>query len=269
VVSRSPSFQFYPGDWLNDIAVRASSPPARALWIDMLCAMHQGEPYGYLTLKGKPFTSGQLSKLAGFSIKNTHKYLKELAENGVFSTTENGLIYSKRMVSDEEKRRAWAERQQRSRNGHADVTPDVTRESRPSSSLSSSSSSPLTTSKKKGQKENDAPDFFQNLKQHVADEWQKKKNAPYTFRPTEDGLLKALCNAHTVWGTMALWDVYLESKDDFARRNGYNITEFFRQVPRLVDDPDWKKRAREHEKKLYPPLDSLVGVHMNGKEPAQ
>ena len=47
---KRPAFQFYPGDWLHDTAVRACSLAARGLWIDMLSLMHQGHPYGNLTL---------------------------------------------------------------------------------------------------------------------------------------------------------------------------------------------------------------------------
>jgi len=47
---KRPSFQFYPGDWLQRAALRACSLSARGLWIDMLSFMHQGSPYGHLTL---------------------------------------------------------------------------------------------------------------------------------------------------------------------------------------------------------------------------
>ena len=47
---KRPSFQFYPGDWLRDPALRACSLAARGLWADVLCYMHQGAPYGHLAL---------------------------------------------------------------------------------------------------------------------------------------------------------------------------------------------------------------------------
>ena len=46
---KRPSFQFYPGDWLHDTGLRACSLAARGLWIDIVCFMHQAEPYGHLT----------------------------------------------------------------------------------------------------------------------------------------------------------------------------------------------------------------------------
>lgn len=41
VMSKKPSFQFYPGDWLKDTALRLCSPAARGIWMDMLCLLHE------------------------------------------------------------------------------------------------------------------------------------------------------------------------------------------------------------------------------------
>ncbi len=50
--SKLPAFQFYPGDWLKDPAVRSLPLEARGLWIDLLCIMHESDRRGYLELNG-------------------------------------------------------------------------------------------------------------------------------------------------------------------------------------------------------------------------
>jgi len=95
-----PAIQFYPGDWLRDPGVRACSLQARGLWIEMLCLMHEGEPYGHLTINGRAIELRTLSRLVGAEMKRTCAALKELESNGVFSRTKDGTIYSRRMVKD-------------------------------------------------------------------------------------------------------------------------------------------------------------------------
>lgn len=100
-----PAFQFYPADWLNDKALRMCSRPARSFWIDMLCLMHSGVPYGTLTTEqGQPISIQNLAKLLSESKQKTTKFVQELRENQIFSEKEDGTIYSRRLVRDEDKR---------------------------------------------------------------------------------------------------------------------------------------------------------------------
>lgn len=101
-MSKRPSFQFYPSDWRNDPALRLCSIAARGLWMEMMCLMHEGQPYGHLTVMGRPITPDSLARLSGEPATSVKRWLKELAENEVFSTTEEGVIFSRRMVRDEE-----------------------------------------------------------------------------------------------------------------------------------------------------------------------
>lgn len=107
-MSKRPSFQFYPPDWRNDPRVRLCSVAARGLWIDMLCLMHEGEPYGHLTAGGRPMTIDGLARLVGEGQATVKRLLAELESNGVYSLTDGGVIYSRRMVRDEEVREARA-----------------------------------------------------------------------------------------------------------------------------------------------------------------
>lgn len=112
-MSKRPAFQFYPGDWRNDPGLRLCSMAARGLWMDMLCLMHEGEPYGHLTVLGRAMTPEALAKLVGESAAAVKRWLNELQSNDVCSLTDDGLIYSRRMVRDEQLREV------RAAGGHA------------------------------------------------------------------------------------------------------------------------------------------------------
>jgi len=105
-MAKMPAFQFYPGDWLKDPALRAASSGARGLWIDMLCLMWESQPRGYLqTPTGAPLTDEQIARMTGnCSLEEVRGWLAELESLGVFSRTSSGVIYSRRLVREERKR---------------------------------------------------------------------------------------------------------------------------------------------------------------------
>lgn len=106
---KKPSFQFYPGDYLRDAAVRALSLEARGLWIDMLCLMHQAPRRGYFELaEGVAISESQLARMVGESVNRVVNLIDEMRLTGVFSE-DNGVIYSRRMVRDERKSEANTE----------------------------------------------------------------------------------------------------------------------------------------------------------------
>ena len=106
---KRPAFQFYPSDWRKDSGLRLCSLAARGLWVELMCIAHECEEYGKLKQNGRGFSHKTLAKLVGLSPQTTLKLLKELEENGVFSRDEDGAIYSRRMVRDEELRKIRAE----------------------------------------------------------------------------------------------------------------------------------------------------------------
>lgn len=106
---KRPAFQFYPADWRKDAELQSCSIAARGLWVEMLCIMHESSLYGHLAINGKPMTAAQLARLVGESEKNTKALLEELEGAGVFSTSDSGCIFSRRMVKDEEIRNIKAE----------------------------------------------------------------------------------------------------------------------------------------------------------------
>ena len=118
---KRPSFQFYPGDWLRDTALRSCSLPARGAWMDMLCLMHEGYPYGFLKVGTKVILPDNLARMIGATLPETEGYLRELEDAGVFSRDGSGCIYSRRMVKDEELRC------KRANGGHLGGNPNLVR----------------------------------------------------------------------------------------------------------------------------------------------
>lgn len=108
LVVKRPSFQFYPGDWLRDTALRTCSVGARGLWIDMICLMHEGSVYGYLKVGSKVILPSNLARMVGATLDEIEGWLSELEIAGVYSKDEDGCIYSRRMIRDEKIRESRA-----------------------------------------------------------------------------------------------------------------------------------------------------------------
>lgn len=100
-MTKRPAFQWYPGDAQRDTALRACCLEARGLWREMLDLMHDGEPYGHLTAGGSPITPVNLARMVGVSARRCATLLAELEDHQVFSRTDAGVIFSRRMVKDE------------------------------------------------------------------------------------------------------------------------------------------------------------------------
>lgn len=92
--------KFWWADYEGDDALRVVSLAAQGLWMRMLCAMHKGTPCGHLTINGKVPSARQIAMMASASEREVVRLLAELEEAGVFSRTEAGVIYSRRMVRD-------------------------------------------------------------------------------------------------------------------------------------------------------------------------
>jgi len=156
--NKRPSFQFYPSDWLRDTALRTCSEGARGIWIDMICYMHEGSPYGYMKVKDKVILPATLARMVGCPVDTIDEYLSELVESGVVQVDDEGCYYSKRLVKDETLRNARAAGGKLGGNPKLidgkvnleDNLKDATKDKQkptPSSSSSSSSSEQLHTSK--------------------------------------------------------------------------------------------------------------------------
>ncbi|MDA8378456.1 MAG: hypothetical protein M0Z50_15645 [Planctomycetia bacterium] len=117
-----PSFQFYPGDWRKDPALAVCSLAARGLWIDIMCLAHESADYGFLRVNGHPMTTRQIARAVGAPEEEVDTLIAELEAAGVFSRTDDGAIYSRRMVRDDKLRRI------RARAGRLGGNPDLVKQ---------------------------------------------------------------------------------------------------------------------------------------------
>ena len=107
-------------DWQRDPALRMCSPAARGIWMDMLAIMFDAEPCGHLVVNGRAPNERQLAAVCGTNINELKFCLAELEEAGVFSRTEDGVIFNRRMVRDK------AESDEAVKNGKLGGNPALT-----------------------------------------------------------------------------------------------------------------------------------------------
>ena len=165
-MAKAPAFQFYTGDWMKDPCVRALCAEGRGLWIDMLCLMWDSPKKGCLCApNGNAFSNAHVTRMTGIPEGRVVTLINEMEEIGVFSRGDDGVIFCRRMVRDEENRTKTRERVKKHRISNANVTLDVTggvtQVKQPSSSSSSSSTSvnkPLTPSRGTRGKKRMTPD---------------------------------------------------------------------------------------------------------------
>lgn len=65
--------------------------------------MHESVPYGHMTIEGIPPDDRGLAALVSRPLGEVKRALAELEARGVFSRTDDGVIYSRRMVRDANK----------------------------------------------------------------------------------------------------------------------------------------------------------------------
>lgn len=115
-MSHAPWMKFNCAAWRGNPELRMCSLAARGLWIDMISYMHEGTPYGHMTIKGIAPTLDEIASLVGRPVNEVRKAMAELETKQIFSRGETGTIYSRRMVRDNEKAIADSERGKRGGN---------------------------------------------------------------------------------------------------------------------------------------------------------
>lgn len=118
-MSKFPYFPFYPGDWQKEPSLRRCSKAAKGVFVDMLCLMFECEDRGVLSYGGKPWPKEEVAVAIGGDVSENLSCVTELVEKGVISVAASGALYSRRMVRDEQNRKANADRQARYRNAHS------------------------------------------------------------------------------------------------------------------------------------------------------
>lgn len=97
-----PYLKWYPTDWRADPRLRMCSLAARGLWIELIGYMHEGEPYGHLTINGTAPAIEDVASLVGRPLSEVRKAWAELEQRQVFSR-DRDEIFSRRMVRDKAK----------------------------------------------------------------------------------------------------------------------------------------------------------------------
>lgn len=110
-MSKLPAFQFYPGDWMKDPNLRRCSAAARGIWMDLLCLMFECADRGRLVTNSVTWTLQDAAQAISGDTKENLSLIQELLDKGVAHQDENGVIYSKRLLRDENKRVGNKERQ--------------------------------------------------------------------------------------------------------------------------------------------------------------
>ena len=95
-----PYVKWHGRDWLGDPMLRMVKPEVRGVWIDLLCAMMNSEPYGHLAVAGNPMSDEQAARLTGLDIDTFKGILKGIEDAGISSRTDTGMLYSRRLVRD-------------------------------------------------------------------------------------------------------------------------------------------------------------------------
>lgn len=111
-MAKLPYLQLHPDDWLSDEVARCP-PLAERLWFRMLFVMHKCTPRGYLIRDGKPIPEEVIASLCGVTLKDYRRHLAELDLFGVPSRTDEGVVFSRRMVKDSKKIEQGLERWRR------------------------------------------------------------------------------------------------------------------------------------------------------------
>ena len=142
-----PSIQWYPADWLEEPGLKLCSLAAKGLWMDLLCYMFKMENRGFLCINGLNLGSKEVAELVGKPEAEVKQALSELDRYGVSETTDEGCIYSRRMVSDEKQRQSKVEAGRRGGRVSRPLSKTQAKggSSSPTPSSSSSSSTPIST----------------------------------------------------------------------------------------------------------------------------
>ena len=116
---RLPFLRFFPADWRADPALRAASIAARGFWIECLALMHEATPYGHLVIGHRAPTVDELARQMAMTPTEVKRLTGELLERGIASQTDEGVLYSRRLVRDAERRA------QAVADGHKGGNPDL------------------------------------------------------------------------------------------------------------------------------------------------
>lgn len=140
-MTKLPSLQFYPGDWLRD-SIAGCSLAAQGLWLRMMIIGHDSERYGYLQQNELPIPAESIARRCGCALSQYSVLLQELDAANVPSRTPDGIIFSRRMARDAELRKSWADSKKKQREIVSTACPQYVHQMSSASSSSTSKQDP-------------------------------------------------------------------------------------------------------------------------------
>lgn len=174
---KNPWVKWWWSDWFSDTGVRSVSLAARGLWADMLGIMSRSPRFGYLEkieeingeLVTKQIDSKTIAKISEESEKTVDELIRELGRHGVYSKTESGIIFCRRMAREHDiaKKREAAGRiggQSRWQNSSKRIDP----------SASASASDSLFLSSEEEEKEEKREDPLTDIPKEIIEESTKE-----------------------------------------------------------------------------------------------
>jgi len=262
---KRPSFQFYPSDWLRDTALRSCSTGARGLWMDMICFMHEGSPYGHLKVGDKVILPSNLARMVGDSAEVVADWLLELSQAGVYETTDEGVIYSKRMIRDENLRQIRAAGGSKGGNPALMDKGKVNLEDKQKPTPSSTSSSSSSSKKEKVADALVLPDWmpletweaFLAMRKRI-----KKPPTDYAMKLLVDKLARFKANGQNIQAVLeksitSSWQDVFEIHEKQAFANKYDVAHVTTPPPPNQDAA--LRKIEEDRKKAVPPsLETLA-----------
>jgi len=109
------------------MGVQSLSYHHRGIWFELLMLMHCSEQRGRLVLAGKPMPNLNLARLLGLSEQETSNAVEILVASGVANRDQNGTLFNRRMVREEElrqKRREIGSKGGSKTSANREQTPD-------------------------------------------------------------------------------------------------------------------------------------------------
>ena len=101
-MSKKPYMPFYIGDYKKDIEVQSLDRYCRNIWLDLMCLMWESHERGVLVIGGKPMARETIARVIGEDNQNFEICLSKILDNGCFDVREDGAIFSRRMVRENE-----------------------------------------------------------------------------------------------------------------------------------------------------------------------
>lgn len=102
MAKQEQAMPFYVGDWLKCPEVMILPPDIRGLWFDLICYMWGSVERGVMLKPSlKPYSKPEIIALVGKDCSGTGHWLDVLIDNGVCAVREDGAIYNRRMVKEE------------------------------------------------------------------------------------------------------------------------------------------------------------------------